>query len=198
MKIFGTADAATVLPGRLALTSFQLSSVAGSLVKLSGSLPAGDHGPFTSVAFSHVASFRRYNVLAGPYWQRSQFVLTAYFRSLSLIGLQIGSPSIFMITAGTLLKKIVGGSALMPSTFFGTIWLLSMLASTRSSAITFSSSGIALSMASLIVRTWSFESVWKLASVTLMAVRLTRRSATDTFVSASSLTVPTAGFSGAV
>ena len=34
----------------------------------------------------------------------------------------------------------------MPSTFFGTIWLLSMLASTRSSAITRSSSGMALSI----------------------------------------------------
>src|SRR6476620_4468611 len=172
MNTFGTADAATVFPGRLALTSFQFSS-AGSFVKLSGSLPAGVHGPFTSVAFSHVSLFRKYNVLVGPYWNRSQLVLTAYFRSFSLIGLQIGSPSRFMITAGDLLKKIAGGSALMPSTFFETIWLLSMFARTRSSAITFSSSGTALSMASLIARTCSFGSVWKLASVTLMAVRLT-------------------------
>ena len=44
-------------------------------------------------------------------------------------------------TAGVLLKKIGGGSAFTPSTFFGMIWLVSMLASTRSSAITRSSSG---------------------------------------------------------
>ena len=117
-KTFGTADAATGVPGRLALTSFQLSS-AGSFVKLSGSLPAGDHGPFTSVALSQEASLRRYKVLVGPYWNRSQFVLTANFRSFSLIGLQIGSPSRFTITAGDLLKKIAGGSDLTPSTFFG-------------------------------------------------------------------------------
>src|SRR4029453_3467665 len=98
-----------------------------------------------------------YNVLLGPYWNRSQFVLTAYFRSFSLIGLQIGSPSIFMITAGDLLKKIVGGSALMPSTFFETIWLLSIFARTRSSAITFSSSGIPLSLASLFPGPGSLE-----------------------------------------
>ena len=83
-------------------------------------------------------------MLVGTCWKRSQFVLTANFRSFSLIGLQIGSPSRFTITAGVLLKKIVGGSALMPSTFFGTIWLLSTLARTRSSAITRSSSGIDL------------------------------------------------------
>ncbi len=45
-------------PGRAAFTSFQLSS-AGSLSKLSGSLPAGAHGPFSSAAFSHVPSLRR-------------------------------------------------------------------------------------------------------------------------------------------
>jgi len=47
------------------------------------------------------------------------------------IGLQIGSASMFTITAGVLLKKITGGSALTPSTFFGRIWLLSTCASTR-------------------------------------------------------------------
>src|SRR5580765_4420267 len=119
-KIFGTADAASGFPGRLARTSFQLSS-AGSFLKLAGRVPAGDHGPLTSVAFSQLPSLRRYSVLVGTYWKRSQFVLTAYLRSFSLIGLQIGSPSILTITAGVLEKKIGGGSALMPSTFFGTI-----------------------------------------------------------------------------
>ena len=37
------------LPGSAAFTSFQLSS-AGSFAKLAGSLPAGFHGPLTSVA----------------------------------------------------------------------------------------------------------------------------------------------------
>ena len=45
-------------PGSDALTSFQLSS-AGSLAKLTGSAPACDHGPLTSLAFSHMRSFRR-------------------------------------------------------------------------------------------------------------------------------------------
>ena len=58
-------------------------------------------------------------MFVGACWNRSQFVLTANFRSFSLIGLQIGSPSRFMITAGVVLKKIVGGSAFTPSTFFG-------------------------------------------------------------------------------
>ena len=58
MKTFGTADAAIGLPGRLALTSFQLSS-AGSFLKLPGSVPAGVHGPFTSAAFSQLSLFRR-------------------------------------------------------------------------------------------------------------------------------------------
>src|SRR5215207_2604219 len=134
----GTAVAAIGLPGRLALTSFQLSS-GGSFLKLSGSVPAGVHGPLTSAAFSQLASWRRYNVLEASYWNRSQFVLTAYLRSFSLIGLQIGSPSRLTITAAVLLKKIGGGSAFRPSTFLAMIRLLSMLASTRSSAITRSS-----------------------------------------------------------
>ena len=115
---FGTAVAAIALPGRFAWTSFQLSS-AGSFAKLSGSLPAGDHVPFTSVALSQVSLLRRYNVLVGTCWNRSQLVLTANFRSFSLIGLQIGSPSRFMITAGDVLKKIAGGSDFTPSTFLG-------------------------------------------------------------------------------
>src|SRR6187200_517139 len=71
-KTFGTAVAATALPGRFALTSFQLSS-AGSFEKLAGSLPAGDHVPFTSVAVSHVSLLRRYNAFVGAYWNKSQF-----------------------------------------------------------------------------------------------------------------------------
>ena len=82
---------------------------------------------------------RRYNVLVGVCWKRSQFVLTANWRSLPWIELQIGSPSTFTRTAGVLLKKIGGGSAFTPSTFFGMIWLLSRLASTRSRARTRSS-----------------------------------------------------------
>ena len=124
-------------------------------------------------------------------------MLTANFRSFSLIGLQIGSPSRFTITAGVLLKKMVGGSALMPSTFFGTIGLLSTLASTRSSAITRSSSGIALSICAMISRTCSFGSVGKFASTIFIALKLTSRSSSATFVSASSLIVPIAGLSSA-
>ena len=52
-------QAATALPGRFALTSFQFSS-AGSLAKLAGSAPAGVQGPLArSRVFSQVASFRR-------------------------------------------------------------------------------------------------------------------------------------------
>ena len=79
--------------------------------------------------------------MVGPCWNRSQLVLTADVRSFCGIGAQIGSPSMLTSTAGVLLKKIGGGSAFTPSTFFGMIWLVSMLASTRSSAITRSSSG---------------------------------------------------------
>ena len=49
----------------------------------------------------------------------------------------------------------------MPSTFFGTIRLLSRLTRTRSSAMTRSSSGIALSIVAVISRTCSFWSVLK-------------------------------------
>ena len=54
-------------------------------------------------------------------------MLTAYLRSFPAIGLQIGSPSMLTSTAGVLLKKIAGGSALTPSTFFGMIWLVSIV-----------------------------------------------------------------------
>ncbi len=178
----------------MARTSFQLSS-AGSLLKLAGSLPAGAHGPFTSVAFSQVSLLRRYSVFVGSYWNRSQLVLTANFRSLSLMGLQIGSPSRFMITAGEVLKKMVGGSAFTPSTFLGTTWLLSMFESTRSRAITRSSSGSALSISVVISRISSFCSDWKFASTIFIFRKLTSRSGTETCVSASILMVPIAGFS---
>ncbi len=49
---FGALSAETFFPGSLLLTSLKFSS-AGSLVKLSGSGPAGVHGPLMSVAFSH-------------------------------------------------------------------------------------------------------------------------------------------------
>src|SRR6478736_8214284 len=58
----GTAAAATGLPGRFARTSFQLSS-AGSFLKLAGSVPAGFHGPATSVADNQLVPLRRYSVL---------------------------------------------------------------------------------------------------------------------------------------
>ena len=54
-KTFGTA--LVDLPGRFALTSFQLSS-AGSFLKLSGSVPAAVHGPL------HVARFQPRVVVA--------------------------------------------------------------------------------------------------------------------------------------
>ena len=57
-KTRGACLASMFFPGSAALTSFQLSS-AGSLAKLSGSLPAGPHGPFTSDAFRKIPSLRR-------------------------------------------------------------------------------------------------------------------------------------------
>src|SRR5262245_41510080 len=174
------------------LTSFQFSS-AGSFLKLAGNVPAGVHGPLMSVAFSHVLSLRRKYVALCS--NRSQFVFTAYLRSLSLIGLQIGSPSIFTMIAGFLLKKIGGGSAFTPSWFFGTIWLLSILASTRSSAMTRSSLGMALSIPLTMSRTVSFGIEPKLASAIFRFSRLTSRSLVETLVVASILMVPIWGLS---
>jgi hypothetical protein len=57
-KTAGTSFAARLLPGSAAFTSFQFSS-AGSFEKLSGSLPAGVHGPSSFAALSHVDSLRR-------------------------------------------------------------------------------------------------------------------------------------------
>ena len=94
-------------------------------------------------------------------------MLTANFRSLSLIGDQIGSPSMFTSSAGFLLKKIVGGSAFTPSMFLGMIWLRSMLASTRSSPITRSSLGTVLSISATTSRNCSLGRVGKLDSVIL-------------------------------
>src|SRR4029453_5014551 len=90
---FGVVLVESFLPGRAALTSFQLSS-AGSFEKLSGSLAVtAVHGPLIEVACSHDLLYRPDNVLVGPYSNRSQLVFRAYFRSTSLTGLQIGSPS---------------------------------------------------------------------------------------------------------
>ena len=111
-----------------------------------------------------------------------------------MIGLQIASPSRFTSTAGPWLAKIFGGSAFTPSAFFGRIWLLSTVASTRSSAITRSWSGIEATTSATTSRTSSFLSVGKLDSVTFSTEKLTSRSETATLVSASTLRLPRAGF----
>ena len=131
----------------------------------------------------------------GTCWNRSQLVLTAYLRSFSLIGLQMGSPSRLTITAAVLLKKIVGGSALIPTTVFGTMLLLSTFTRMRSSAITRSSFGKALVICATISATRSLASSLKLASVIFRFWKLTRRSSSATLVSASSLIEPSTGFS---
>ncbi len=71
---------------------------------------------------------------------------------------------------------------------------MSTVASTRSSAITRSSSGIAATISATTSRTCSFWSVGKLDSVIFSAEKLTSRSETETFVSASIFTLPSAGF----
>src|SRR5882724_11494185 len=110
------------------------------------------------------------------------------------MGLQIGSPSRLTSTAAVGLKKITGGSAFRPLTFFGTIWLLSTEASTRSSAMTRSARGTFVTMSSTTARTWSRSSVGKLDSVILNSEKLTSRCGRATLVSTSSLSVPNAGF----
>ena len=120
-------------------------------------------------------------------------VLTAETRSFCGIGFQIGSPSMLTSTAGVLLKKIGGGSAFTPSTFLGMIALVSMLASTRSSAITRSSSGIAAVISETIVLTCSRGTVGKLDSAILNSEKLTSRWSTATVVLDSNLRVPSAG-----
>src|SRR5262245_54182803 len=99
---FGIVLGSSGRPGSAAFTSLKLSSF-GSFPKLSGNFPAGFHGPLTSVAVSQLLLFRRNNVLVGTCWNRSQLVLTANLRSLSLMGLQIGSPSRLTSTAGDVL-----------------------------------------------------------------------------------------------
>ena len=133
-----------------------------------------------------------------PSSNRSQLVLTAYFRSVPVIGLQTGSPSIFTITAGVLLKNTLGGSAFTPSTFFGRTWLLSMLASTRSSAITRACCGMPLVISATISCTCGLARVGKFDSVIRRTEKSTSRSVTDTLVSASALIVPSAGLSPAL
>ena len=114
----------------------------------------------------------------------------AYCRSLLAIGLQIGSPSRLTRTAAVLLKNTVGGSALTPSTFFGMISLLSRFESTRSSAMTRSSCGMPLSSVATTSCSCAFSSVGKFDSTILITEKFTRRSLTETLVSASTLTVP--------
>ena len=111
-----------------------------------------------------------------------------------MIGLQMGSPSMLTRMAGLSLKKIGGGSAFTPSTFFGMIWLLSMAASTRSSAMTRSLGGTAVVTSAMRVRSCSFGSVEKFASRMRYFEKSTSRSATETAVSASICNVPSAGF----
>ena len=120
-------------------------------------------------------------------------MLTADFRSFCAIGAQTGSPSRLTSTAGVLLKKTGGGSAFTPSMFLGMIWLVSMLARTRSSAITRSSSGTDAAISASTVCNCSRGSVGKLGSVILKSEKLTRRSSTATLVSDSTLSVPSAG-----
>ena len=55
---WGSLSAESFLPGRAALTSFQLSSL-GSLAKLSGSFTAATQGPLRSGAWSQLCSLRR-------------------------------------------------------------------------------------------------------------------------------------------
>ena len=86
-----------------------------------------------------------------------------------------------------------GGSAFTPSTFFGTILLASMLASTRSSAITRPSSGTEALISSTSVLSCSRGSVGKFGSAIFSCEKLTRRSSSATLVSDSTLMVPSAG-----
>ena len=70
------------------------------------------------------------------------------------------------------------------------IWLVSMLAMTRSSAITRSSSGTAAVISSTIVRSCSRGTCGKLDSVILRSEKLTSRSSRATLDSDSTLAVP--------
>ena len=73
------------------------------------------------------------------------------------------------------------------------ILLVSTDESTRSSAITRSSTGKPSVISLAIAAVCSFFKVEKLASVILKSEKLTRRSASETFVLASTLTVPRSG-----
>ncbi len=92
-----------------------------------------------------------------------------------------------------MLKNTVGGSALMPSTFFGMIWLVSTFASTRSRPITRSSSDMDSEISVSRSRICSFCSVEKFDSVILNSEKLTSRLSSDTLVSDSIFSVPKAG-----
>ncbi len=133
-KTDGACAAVNVFPGTAAFTAVQFSS-AGSLLKLGGSLAAGVQGPSTAAAVIQLSFTRRKYAFVGPCSNRSQLVFTANLRSFAAIGLQIGLPSMFTSTDSLVLKNTGGGSAFMSGTLRGVIWLESMLASTRSSAM---------------------------------------------------------------
>src|SRR5262249_53681103 len=95
----GRVFSVNFLPGTAALTSTQLPS-SGSFLKLSGRLLTICHGPSILVACNQDLSDLKYNILVGPYSNKSQFVFTTYRRSRSFIGLQTGSPSRFSRIAG--------------------------------------------------------------------------------------------------
>ncbi|MNC86649.1 hypothetical protein D3C83_23210 [compost metagenome] len=82
----------------------------------------------------------------------------------------------------------------MPGTSFGVIALLSTNASTRSSAMMRSFSGMALVISATACCRLSFGIPGKLASEMRIRAKFTSRSSSDTRVCASILTVPSAGF----
>ena len=122
-------------------------------------------------------------------------MLTANFRSFSLIGLQIGSPSRLTRMAGVSLKKIVGRVRLHPLDV-----LRDDLAPVDAGQHAVEGDH------ALLVRERPCRSrsrppasapsarVGKLDSVILRSLKLTSRSAVDTLVSASILRLPRAGF----
>src|SRR5262245_3408427 len=106
---------------------------------------------------------------------------------------QIGDPSMLTTTAGLVLKKMAGGFDPRSALFFGTISLVSMLASTRSSDITTSPDGMAWLTAEITSCEDALSSDGKFALVILIPEKFTSRSATATLVCASTRTVPNCG-----
>ena len=169
------------MPGRAALTSFQLSSL-GSFAKLSGSLAAATHGPLTSCGLepallvAQVEDLRRIVQEQVPVGVDRELQVVLLDRAPDRAR-RPGSRA----SAGFLLKKIGGGSAFTPGVSFGMIWLRSTLASTRSRAMTRSSSGIALSISATTSRVCSLGRVGKVGLGDLPARRsLTSRSVART------------------